>query len=226
MTDTALKTRRTFVRTAFVLEWLTIAWMTVEATVAVGSGIIAHSITLVAFGADSMIELISASVLIWRLDIELRRGREFSQDAEERAARIAGVLLYALALYIMASAGWGLLHRRGEDFSLPGFVLAIVAIPTMYLLAKRKLSVASEIGSRALRADAAETITCGYLSFVVVVGLLAQLLFRAWWIDAVTSLAIVYFVVKEAREAWSGGACACSDAISLESPLPSNVQGD
>ena len=82
-------------------------------------------------------------------------------------------------------------------------------MPIMYVLARRKLDVARQLGSRAMRADAIESITCGWLSLVVVVGLVANLLFAAWWIDAVTSLGIVWFVLKEAREAWSGEDC-CS----------------
>lgn len=208
----AKRSRRDAVQRGFVLEWFTVGWMCVEAAVALVSGIAAHSITLTAFGADSIIELLSAGVLIWRLDIELRQGREFSERAERTAARVAGALLAALAVYIVVTAVWSLIHRTGESFSVPGFALAIVAIPVMYLLSKNKLSIASEIDSRALRADAAESITCGYLSFVVVVGLLAQLLLRAWWIDAVTSLAIVYFVAKEAREAWSDEGCSCAES--------------
>lgn len=80
----------------------------------------------------------------------------------------------------------------------------------MYLLAKAKIRVADALSSRALKADAAESLTCGYLSTVVVVGLVADLVFRAWWVDGVTSLAIVYFLVKEGREAWSEDGC-CDD---------------
>jgi divalent metal cation (Fe/Co/Zn/Cd) transporter len=77
----------------------------------------------------------------------------------------------------------------------------------MYVLSRQKLAVAQQLGSRALRADAIESITCGWLSSVVVIGLLAQLAFRAWWVDSAASLAIVYFLIKEGREAWNGGEC-------------------
>ena len=184
--------------------------MFVEGTVALGSGILAHSITLVAFGADSAIELLSAAVLLWRLDIELRKGRAISEVAEKRASRIAGGLLYLLGLYIVLSAFWSLWHRQGEEFSWAGLLVALTAIPLMYVLAKRKIAITEQIGSKALRADAAEAITCGYLSIVVVIGLLAQLWLRAWWVDAATSLAIVYFVVREAHEAWRGEICGCA----------------
>ena len=82
-------------------------------------------------------------------------------------------------------------------------------MPTMYLLARRKLDLARQLGSRAMRAEAIESLTCGWLSLVVVVGLVANWVLATWWVDAVTSLGIVWFVLKEAREAWRGEDC-CS----------------
>jgi divalent metal cation (Fe/Co/Zn/Cd) transporter len=166
--------RQDLVRQAFRLEWITIGWMTIEAAVAIASGLAAHSLTLLAFGIDSVIELVSAGVLIWRLAVELEHGRAFSESAERTASRIGGALLLALAAYVVASAAWGLWTREG-----------------------------------ALRADAVESITCGWLSLVALFGLLAQLAFGAWWIDQATSLAIVWFLVKEGREAWNAEGCAC-----------------
>jgi divalent metal cation (Fe/Co/Zn/Cd) transporter len=201
--------RAVLIQQAFRLEWLTVAWMVIEALVAIGSGVIAGSLTLTAFGLDSLIELVSAAVLIWRLTDELRHGEEFSRRAERIASRSGGVLLFALAGYIVLGAGWSLWAHHGGEFSIPGLIVAAVAMPTMYILARRKLDVARQLGSRAMRADAIESITCGWLSLVVVMGLMANALFAVWWIDAATSLGIVWFVVKEAREAWSGVDC-CS----------------
>ncbi len=187
--------------------------MTLEAAVAVVSGVLAHSLSLVAFGVDSVIELASAFVLMWRLHVELRRGDAFPREIEERASRIAGTLLFGLALYVVAGALWVLIHREGEAFSTVGFALAVVAMPAMFLLSRAKLRVAAGLHSEALRADAAEAIACGYLSLVVAVGLLAMLIFRAWWVDGVTSLAVAFFLLREGREAWSGG-CLLQLALS------------
>jgi len=181
--------------------------MTIESMVAISAGIAARSISLTAFGIDSLIELASAGVLIWRLSVELKRGHSFSEDVERAASKIGGFLLFALAAYIVVAAVWGLWTREGEAFSWPGLVVVLLAIPIMYVLAKRKLVVAAKLGSRALRADAVEPVTCGWLSFVVVLGLLAQLALNAWWVDSVTSLAILWFIIKEGREAWAGEEC-------------------
>ncbi len=199
--------RAALVRRAFRLEYATVAWMVVEAAVAIGSGVAAGSVSLCAFGIDSLIELASAGTLIWRLTVELRRGQAFAEAAERRASRIAGVLLFALACYVVVAAGWKLWTRSGEEFSWPGLVVALLAMPIMYLLARRKLAVAAALGSRAMRADAIESVTCGWLSLIVVAGLLVQALTGAWWVDAATSLGIVFFVVREGREAWRGEAC-------------------
>ena len=195
--------RPDLVREAFRLEWFTAGWMLIEAAVALGSGVAAHSLSLIAFGADSLIELASAGVLLWRLGVEIRRGAAFPESIERRASRIGGALLFALAAYVVVSAAYGLWTHAGQEFSTPGLILTILAIPVMWWLSRAKIRVADQIGSRALRADAVESITCGYLSGAVVLGLLAQLAEPEWWwIDSVTSLAIVIFLVKEGREAW------------------------
>ena len=185
--------------------------MTVEAVVGLGAGIAAGSLVLIAFGADSLIELASAGVLVWRLTVELRRGRHFAESAERKAARIGAVLLGALAVYVVFSASVKLWLGQGAEFSLPGLMLTVLAIPLMYWLARRKLRLADALGSRAMRTDAVESITCGWLAFVVVAALLAQALIGARWIDPVASLAIVWFLVREAREAWSSDDCCGCD---------------
>jgi len=195
--------RPDLVRRAFGLEWLTAGWMLIETAVAIGAGIAAHSLSLIAFGADSLIELASAGVLLWRLDIEIRRGNEFPDWVEQRASRISGMLLFILACYVVLSAAYGLWVREGQDFSMLGLAITVLAIPVMWWLAKAKMRIAEQIGSAALRADAVESIACGYLSGVVLIGLIVQLLMPGWWwVDNVASLAIVVLLVKEGREAW------------------------
>jgi divalent metal cation (Fe/Co/Zn/Cd) transporter len=125
------------------------------------------------------------------------------------ASQIVGGLLFALAAYVIIAATWSLWTRTGGTFSWPGLVVALAAIPSMRYLAHRKIAVAEKLGSRALRADAMEAVTCGWLSGVVVVSLAAQWGVGAGWIDAVASLAIVWLLVKEGREAWFNRECGC-----------------
>jgi divalent metal cation (Fe/Co/Zn/Cd) transporter len=199
--------RADLIRRAFRLEYATVAWMLIEAAVAIWSGVAAGSVSLLAFGIDSVIELASACVLIWRLTVELRHGQAFAAGAERVASRLAGGLLFALAAYVLAAAGWKFATGTGAAFSWPGLIVTLLALPVMSLLAWRKVALAEALGSRAMRADAIESVVCGYLSLVVVVGLLVQALTGAWWVDAATSLGIVVLLVKEGREAWSGTSC-------------------
>jgi divalent metal cation (Fe/Co/Zn/Cd) transporter len=197
--------RLNLVRRAFRLEWFTAGWMLIEAAVAIGAGVAAHSLSLIAFGADSLIELVSAGVLLWRLNVELRPGEEFPEKVEHRASRISAALLFVLAAYVVVNAAYGLWRREGQEFSTPGLILTVLAIPVMWWLARAKVRVAAQIGSRALRADAVESITCGYLSGIVVLGLIVQFLMPEWWwVDSNASLVIVVLLVKEGREAWEG----------------------
>jgi divalent metal cation (Fe/Co/Zn/Cd) transporter len=197
---------------ALRVEAATIAWMVVEAGVAIGSGIVARSLLLVAFGADSVIELISAVVLWRRLRVEAVDPARTSdiERAEQRASRIAGGLLYALAVYVVIAAAIGFLHRSAAGFSLSGLIVTAIAAFGMPVLARAKLRLADRLASAALRADAMESLTCGYLSWLVLAGLAANAVFHLWWLDSAASLVIVPLLVKEAREAVTGH-CACHD---------------
>ena len=198
-------------RAGLRLEAVSIAWVVVEAAVSVGAGVIAGSLLLVAFGVDSVIEIASASLLFWRLRRQAL-GRLPSEEAvealERKVSRAAGFLLYALSLYVIAQAGYGLTHRHYAGTSWPGISVALVAAFGMPLLARAKIKVADSIGSRALRADALETFTCGYLSWALLAGLAANAAFHWWWLDGVAALAIVPLLVKEGHEAMSGE-CSC-----------------
>lgn len=202
--------RDALVRRALGLEYLTLGWMAIEATVALASGIAAGSLTLAAFGADSVIELASALVLVWRLRVELVDGARFDEATELRAARVAGGLLLALAAVLVAGAAWRLWQGTGQRFSVAGLAIAVAALPAMWALSRAKLRLAERLDSAALRADAIESVCCLWLSAVVIADLVAQRVLGAWWVDAVGALALVPLLVREGREAWSGEAC-CDD---------------
>jgi len=195
---------------ALRLESITIIWMVIEAAISIGAGITAGSLLLLAFGIDSVIELLSALVLFWRLQKEARGGASNAsiERVEQRASRISGYLLYVLSGYVVLQAIYGLTHQRQAETSFLGIAVAVVAALGMPLLAKAKIRVADEIGSKALRADAMETFTCGYLSWVLLAGLAVNALLHWWWLDAAASLIIVPFLMKEAREAMTGE-CSC-----------------
>ena len=141
--------RAELIRAAFRLEWFTVAWMVVEAVVALASGLMARSISLTAFGVDSLIELASAGVLIWRLTVELRRGQSFRGNDRARGEPYQwGAAVCARGL-CRGGTGWSLWTREGAEFSWPGLLVSLTAIPLMWVLSRRKLGVADSLGSRA-----------------------------------------------------------------------------
>jgi divalent metal cation (Fe/Co/Zn/Cd) transporter len=203
--------RRADVSRALRLEFLTIAWMVVEAVVAISVGLAARSLVLQAFGFDSVIELLSAGLLIWRLDVELKHGAAFPEAIERRASRVGGALLFLLTAYVMAGGILTLWLHRGQDAPLAGVLLTAAAIPIMSWLARRKFALAETLNSPSLRADAVESLTCGYLSTAVCVSLVAQWLIGAWWVSGVSAIVVAPFLFREAREAWRADRC-CYDS--------------
>lgn len=184
------------------LEALTISWNVVEAGVAIGAGVIAGSVALVGFGLDSTIETIAASALYVRLRAEMKGASEEEAEAHEvRALRIVGVTFFALALYILYEAGSTLWLQEAPEASPIGIGLAGLSLLVMPLLAWRKLRTGQALESRALIADAKETIACSYLSLTLLLGLGANALFGWWWADPVAALAMLPWVIREAREA-------------------------
>ena len=208
-----IRQRSDDIRLALLLTYITIGWMTIEGAAALLLGWMSKSLLLEAFGIDSVIELFSASVLLWRLRVEASgiAASERVDLVERRAARLVGYSLYALVVYVVLNSGYGLfVAKRITDTheSVWGILIGLVAKIGMPILAAYKLKVAARLNSRALRADAIESITCGYLSIVLIVGLAATRILGWWWLDSVAALALIPFLIKEARAAISGE-CDC-----------------
>ena len=205
--------RTSDIRLAIRLTYLTLGWMTIEGAAALWLGRHSHSLLLEGFGLDSAVELISAAVLLWRLRVEQRglASETRIEAVEHQAAGIMGRLLYFLAAYIVLQSAYGLffVHARTDTHeSVWGILIGLVAKVGMPILAGYKLKVAARLGSRALRADAMEAITCGYLSVVLIAGLIATRMFGWWWLDSVAALALIPLLIKEGRAALNGG-CEC-----------------
>jgi divalent metal cation (Fe/Co/Zn/Cd) transporter len=201
------------VRFALLLTYITLGWMTIEGAASLLLGWASKSLLLEAFGIDSVIELFSAAVLLWRLRVEASGAAtsEHVDLVEQRAARLVGYSLYALVAYIVLNSGYGLfVAKRVTDTheSVWGILIGVVAKIGMPILAAYKLKVAARLNSRALRADAVESITCGYLSVVLMVGLAATWWLGWWWLDSVAALALIPFLIKEARAAVRAECCA------------------
>ena len=186
------------------IQAITIGWMSIEAVVSLWAAWRAKSPALLAFGGDSGIELFSAAIVLWRF-----RNHLSDENAERRASRIAGVLLLALALFIVASSAFTLLGYSEPKLSYVGIGVLLVAALLMPWLARQKRRLSSATQSSALRADAAESMLCAYLSWIALTGLASHQWFGFPWADPIAALVITPLVVWEAREALRGKACDC-----------------
>jgi len=205
MSETALLERTAIVRHGRRLEYFTIAWNAVEGLVAVIAGVVAGSISLVGFGIDSFIEVISGSVLLWRMSVDADMPRR--ERNERRALRVVGVCFLLLTAYIAYESALDLRSRRAPEHTIPGIVLACVSLVAMPLLSRAKRKVGRALGSAAMHADAKQTEFCAYLSAILLAGLLLNALFGLWWADPVAALIMVPIVAKEGIEGLQGEAC-------------------
>ena len=175
-----------------------------ETAVSLAAAWMARSPALLAFGGDSAIELLSAIVVLWRF-----RSHAVQEESETLAARIAAVLLFVLAAYVAVVSVMTLLGHSEAKTTYLGIAILIAAASIMPWLAKEKRKLSAVTGSAALRADAAESALCAYLSLVALVGLGVNAIWHMTWADPVAALLIVPIIVREGWEAMHGKACRC-----------------
>ena len=192
------------VRRIRTVQAVTIAWMSVEAVMSLFAAWRARSPALLAFGGDSAIELFSAVVVLWRF-----RASNAGEDAERRAARKAGALLFALAAFVAVTSVTSLLGYSAPKPTLLGIAILVAAAVVMPWLAKEKRRLSAATGSAALRADAAQSALCAYLSLIALAGLAVNAIWRAKWADPVAALVVLPLIVWECREALQGKHCGC-----------------
>lgn len=199
--SSSLVERRQGIRNALQIEWLTIGWMAVEIIVGVVAALSSGSPALMAFALDSTIEILSATVLLWRIGVESGGAGDGRVAAvERRSAGVVGSLLLLLAAYVVISSGVALVRGAAPRESVPGMVLAAAALVIMPVIVRRKRDIAGRIGSAALKADAACGSVCAYMALVLLAGLVLNGAFGWWWADPVAALGIVYFIVREGLE--------------------------
>ncbi len=191
------------VRTGRRLEYFTIAYNSLEGLIGIAAGILSGSVALVGFGVDSAIEVVSGAALLWRL-----RQPGPHAASERTALRIVGACFCALALYITYDSIASLLSRHAPERSIAGIVLAATSLIVMPLLARAKRTVARQLGSAAMRADAKQSQFCTYLSGILLGGLVLNALFGLWWADPAAALIMTPVIAHEGLQSLKGRGCA------------------
>lgn len=192
-------------RRARLLAWGGNAWHLIEFAIAIGAGIAAGSVALIAFGADSLIEGLAGFVIVWLFT----GSRLHSETAERRAQQVIAVSYFLLAAYVAVASVRDLVSGYEPGVSWVGVGLAAVTAPTMPLLARAKRNVGQKLNSSATVSEASQNMICAYLSIALLVGLLANALVGWWWADPAAALVIAAVAVKEGRDSWRGDSCDC-----------------
>ncbi|HEU4564717.1 MAG TPA: cation transporter [Gemmatimonadaceae bacterium] len=194
--------RAGLVRRGRWLAWATLAYNSLEGVIAIASGLVAGSVSLVGFGVDSFIELASGGAALWRLHAEHDEAR---RERAERTAHLAiGVSFLLLAAYVAYEAARALLGREAPSESVAGIIIAAASLVIMPLLARAKRRVAAGLGSGALSADAMQTDICAWLSAILLGGLLLNALLGWWWADPVAGLLMAPLIAREGVEGVRG----------------------
>lgn len=197
--------RQAFARRGRQLEYFTIAWNTLEGLVAVISGTMAGSVSLVGFGIDSFIEVTSGSTLLWRMSVDA--DEEKRERNEKLSLRIVGACFLALAVYVAYESGSDLLSGKQPEHSIPGIALACVSLIVMPLLSRAKKKVGNSLSSAAMHADAKQTDFCVYLSAILLAGLLLNAGLGWWWADPLAALVMVPIIAKEGIDGMKATSC-------------------
>jgi divalent metal cation (Fe/Co/Zn/Cd) transporter len=186
------------------IQAVTIVWMIAEACVSLSAAWMARSPALLAFGGDSAIELLSAGVVLWRF-----RNQTRPEQVELQAARIAGALLFGVAACVAVVSAVSLLGYHEPQPTYVGVAILVGAAAIMPWLARQKRQLSAMTNSAALRADAAQSALCAYLSWIALVGIGLNAIWHISWADAGAALIIVPLIVREGFQSMRGRACGC-----------------
>jgi divalent metal cation (Fe/Co/Zn/Cd) transporter len=192
------------------IEYASLTWTSLEALTGIVAGAMAGSIALIGFGADSVIELASSAILLWRLN------HEFGEKRERTALRLVGASFLLLAVYVGWEAIESLVRRQLPSVSYFGIGFSALCLMVMPLLARAKRRIAGQLNSRSMEADAQQSSICGYLAAILLGGLALNALFGWWWADPVAALVMLPIIIKEGVEALRGEGCGCRGSCSKE----------
>jgi divalent metal cation (Fe/Co/Zn/Cd) transporter len=192
-------------RRARLLAWLSLVWMTVEGAVGIAAGVAAGSIALVGFGLDSAIEGFASVIVIWRFS----GSRTLSETAERRAQKLVALSFFLLAPYVAVVATRDLVIGSHPDTSWLGIALAITSLVAMPLLGRAKQRLGLRLDSAATAGEGTQNMLCAYLAAAVLVGLVGNAAFGAWWLDPAAAFVIAGVALDEGRETWHGDDCGC-----------------
>jgi divalent metal cation (Fe/Co/Zn/Cd) transporter len=202
--------RRRLAARVRLLSWVSLGYMAIEGGIAILAGVLAGSIALIGFGLDSGIEGFASAIIVWRFTGH----RIFSEAAETRAQKLVALQFFLLAPYVGFESIRALAGGDHPEVSWLGIALSASSVLVMPYLGIAKQRLAEQLGSPATKGEGRQNMLCAYLAGALLLGLLGNALFGAWWLDPVVGLLIAALAVKEGREAWRGEGCCVAPPLS------------
>jgi divalent metal cation (Fe/Co/Zn/Cd) transporter len=190
-------------RQALWLSWASLLWMTLEGAVGLYAGIRADSVSLTGWALSSVVEGLASVIVIWRLT----GSRTLGDTSERQAQKAVAVSFWLLAPYIAARAAWDLIEGTHATTSSVGIVLTASSVAIMPVLGKAKHRLGQRLDTAATAGEGTQNLLCAYLAAAVLIGLAANHLIGAWWLDPIIALAIAGVAVREGRSALRGEEC-------------------
>jgi divalent metal cation (Fe/Co/Zn/Cd) transporter len=204
------------------LSWLSLAYMSLEGGIAILAGVLAGSVALIGFGLDSAIEGFASAIIVWRFTGH----RVFSEAAETRAQKLVAIQFFVLAPYVGVESIRALVSGEHPDVSWLGIGLAASSLVVMPYLGIAKERLADRLGSAATKGEGRQNMLCAYLAGALLLGLLGNAIFGAWWLDPVVGLLIAGVAVKEGLEAWRGDGCCVGGPLVGSAPDADGCRDD
>jgi divalent metal cation (Fe/Co/Zn/Cd) transporter len=192
-----------------LLSWASLGYMTLEGGIAILAGVLAGSVALIGFGIDSAIEGFASAIIVWRF----AGSRMFSEAAEHRAQKLVAVQFFVLAPYVAFESVKALIGGERPDVSWLGIALSASSMVVMPYLGIAKQRIADQIGSAATKGEGRQNMLCAYLAGALLLGLVGNAAFGAWWLDPLVGLLIAGVALREGIEAWRGEGCCVGNPL-------------
>ena len=192
-----------------LLSWVSLGYMTLEGGIAILAGVLAGSVALIGFGIDSAIEGFASAIIVWRF----AGSRMFSATAEHRAQKLVAIQFFVLAPYVGYESVRALIDGDHPDVSWLGIALSASSMVVMPYLGIAKQRIADQIGSAATKGEGRQNMLCAYLAGALLLGLVGNAAFGAWWLDPLVGLLIAGVAVREGLDAWRGEGCCVGNPL-------------
>jgi len=190
-------------RTARILSWVSLLWMTGEGALGLVAGVESGSISLIGWALGSAIEGLASIIVIWRFT----GGRTLSVTAEARAQKAVAVSFFLLAPYIAVESGRDLLTGHEATTSVLGIVVTAASLLIMPLLGVAKQHLGRRLDSDATAGEGMQNLLCAAQAGAVLTSLALTAVVGWWWVDPLVGLGVAAVAVREGREAWRGEDC-------------------